>query len=263
MGPDEDTTLLPEDREPGQPPGRRSRTRCCLLKGCERRFCPLRARQHYCSDECRQAARRWSRWKAQQNYRATAVGKERRNGQRRRYREWVRDRQAGGRFGYSGDGRPAVDAELNGPVAAAVDIAGNLYIAEAAQRDGSRIRKVSTAGIITTVAGIGSMGYSGDGGLAINAQRCIPNGVAVDEAGNLYIADTYNNRIRKVSQIGIITTVAGGTSSSDSLNLSGCIPLDLDCRFLWGWKTCNQCPVVFALRCSGRQIRGSLYCGQL
>ena len=94
MGPDEDSTLPPEDREPGQPPGRRSRTRCCLLKGCERRFCPQRARQRYCSDECRQAARRWSRWKAQQNYRATAVGKERRNGQSRRYRERVRDRQA-------------------------------------------------------------------------------------------------------------------------------------------------------------------------
>jgi hypothetical protein len=94
VGPDEDSTLPPEDREPGQPPGRRPRTRCCLLKGCERRFCPQRARQRYCSDECRQAARRWSQWKAQQNYRATAVGKERRNGQSRRYRERVRDRQA-------------------------------------------------------------------------------------------------------------------------------------------------------------------------
>ena len=94
MGPDEDSTLPPpEDREPGQPPGRRPRTRCCLLKGCERHFCPLRARQRYCSDECRRAARRWSRWRAQQNYRATAVGKERRNGQSRRYRQRVRNRQ--------------------------------------------------------------------------------------------------------------------------------------------------------------------------
>jgi hypothetical protein len=93
VGPDEDSTLPPADREPGQPPGRRPRTRCCLLKGCERRFCPQRARQRYCSDECRQAARRWSRWKAQQSYRATAAGKERRNGQSRRYRERVRNRQ--------------------------------------------------------------------------------------------------------------------------------------------------------------------------
>jgi hypothetical protein len=93
VGPDEDSTLPPEDREPGQPPGRRPRTRCCLLKGCERHFSPQRARQRYCSDECRRAARRWSRWKAQQSYRATAAGKERRNGQSRRYRQRVRNRQ--------------------------------------------------------------------------------------------------------------------------------------------------------------------------
>ena len=93
MGPDEDSTLPPEDRGLGQPSGRRPRTRCCLLKGCERRFCPQRARQRYCSDECRRAARQWSRWKAQQSYRATAAGKERRNGQSRRYRERVRNRQ--------------------------------------------------------------------------------------------------------------------------------------------------------------------------
>jgi hypothetical protein len=93
VGPDEDSTLPPEDREPGPPPGRGPRTRCCLLKGCERRFCPQRVRQRYCSDECRRAARRWSRWKAQQSYRGTAVGKERRNGQSRRYRQRVGNRQ--------------------------------------------------------------------------------------------------------------------------------------------------------------------------
>ena len=94
MGPDGDSTLPAEDRGPGQPPGRRPRTRCCLLKGCERHFRPQQARQRYCSDECRRAARRWSRWKAQQNYRATAAGKERRNRQSRRYRQRVRNRQA-------------------------------------------------------------------------------------------------------------------------------------------------------------------------
>jgi hypothetical protein len=93
VGADEDSTLPPEDREPGQPPGRRPRTRCCLLKGCERRFRPRRAGERYCSDQCRRAARRWSRWKAQQSYRATAVGKERRNGQSRRYRQRVGNRQ--------------------------------------------------------------------------------------------------------------------------------------------------------------------------
>jgi hypothetical protein len=94
VGPDEDSTLPPEDREPGQPPGQRPRTRCCLLKGCERHFRPQRARQRYCSDECRRAARRWSRWKAQQSYRATAAGKERRNGQSRRYRQRVGNRRS-------------------------------------------------------------------------------------------------------------------------------------------------------------------------
>jgi hypothetical protein len=68
--------------------------RHCLLKGCERRFRPRHVRQRYCSADCRQAARRWSRWKAQQKYRDTAAGKEKRNGQSRRYRERVESRQA-------------------------------------------------------------------------------------------------------------------------------------------------------------------------
>ncbi len=93
MGPDEDSTLPTEERETGQPPGRHPRTRCCLLKGCERRFRPQRAGQRYCTEECRQAARRWSRWKAQQNYRATAAGKDKRNGQSQRYRQRVRNRR--------------------------------------------------------------------------------------------------------------------------------------------------------------------------
>ena len=92
MGPDEDSTRPTKDRESGQPPDRRPRTRCCLLKGCEWRFRPQRAGQRYCSDECRRAARRWSRWKAQQSYRETAAGKEKRNGQSRRYRQRVRNR---------------------------------------------------------------------------------------------------------------------------------------------------------------------------
>jgi hypothetical protein len=73
---------------------RRPRTRCCLLKGCEQRFHPRQARQRYCSEGCRKAARKWSRWKAQQRYRDTAVGKEKRNGQSRRYRERVKNREA-------------------------------------------------------------------------------------------------------------------------------------------------------------------------
>ena len=96
MGPVEDFTCPDKDRRGGakaRPCRRRPRPRCCLLKGCERLFRPRHAAQRYCSSECGQAARRWSRWKAQQSYRATAAGKEKRNGQSRRYRERVKSRQ--------------------------------------------------------------------------------------------------------------------------------------------------------------------------
>jgi len=72
---------------------RRPRTRHCLLKGCEQRFHPRQARQRYCSEDCRNAARRWSRWKAQQRYRETAPGQQNRKGQSRRYRERVKNRK--------------------------------------------------------------------------------------------------------------------------------------------------------------------------
>ena len=110
---------------------------------------------------------------------------------------------------FSGDGGPAVNATVY--IAAnhnglAVDTAGNLYIAD----DGhQRIRKVDLNGVITTVAGTGTQGYSGDGGPATKAQLWRPSGVAVDAAGNLYIADTNNRRIRKVDPSGTITTLAG------------------------------------------------------
>ena len=96
MGPAEDCTREPgraERAERRKRPAHRPRTRPCLLKGCERRFRPRQARERYCSPECRQAARKWSHWKAQQRYRATAAGREQRNGQSRRYRERVRNRQ--------------------------------------------------------------------------------------------------------------------------------------------------------------------------
>ena len=87
-----------------------------------------------------------------------------------------------------------------------MDKAGNVFIADA---DNNRIRKVSSKGIITTVAGTGASGYSGDGGPATDAQLSDPHGLTVDGVGNLFIADLDNNRIRKVSSKGIITTVAG------------------------------------------------------
>jgi trimeric autotransporter adhesin len=110
---------------------------------------------------------------------------------------------------FSGDGGPATSASLNWPTGVAVDSAGNLYIADDANH---RIRKVS-GGTITTVAGSGSTGgtggFSGDGGPATSAELGSPYAVAVDSAGNIYIADATNNRIRKVSG-GTITTIAGG-----------------------------------------------------
>jgi uncharacterized protein (TIGR03437 family) len=112
-----------------------------------------------------------------------------------------------GIWGYSGDGGPATSASLAGPRGVAVDSAGNLYIADSGN---NRIRKVSPAGTITTVAGNGQFGYTGDGGPATAASLPLPSGVAVDAAGNLYIAQGYDHRIRKVTTAdGIITTVAG------------------------------------------------------
>jgi trimeric autotransporter adhesin len=111
-----------------------------------------------------------------------------------------------GTAGYSGDNGPATGAELNLPDGVAIDSAGNLYIADAGN---NVIRKVSASGTITTVAGNNAEGYSGDNGAATNATLYSPAGVAVDSAGNLYIADTNNNRIRKVDTSGTITTIAG------------------------------------------------------
>ena len=95
MGPVEDSTRSGEDRKHGAAGLRRPRTRLCLLKGCEQPFRPPQSRMRYCSEACRRAARKWSRWKAQQSYRATRAGKDKRNQQSRRYRERVRKGRAG------------------------------------------------------------------------------------------------------------------------------------------------------------------------
>ena len=122
---------------------------------------------------------------------------------------------AGGRGGFSGDGGPAIGAALSGTYDVASDTLGNLYIADSGN---NRVRKVDLAGIITSVAGNGVQGFSGDGGRATDASLNLPRGVALDEAGNLYIAEWANNRIRKVTPDGIIRTVAGGGSlSSDGV----------------------------------------------
>jgi hypothetical protein len=96
--------------------------------------------------------------------------------------------------GFSGDGGPATAAQLSNPTGVAVDRKGNVYIA-----DVSRVRKVTVGGTITTIAGTGRAGFSGDGGPATSARLYNPAGVAVDGQGNLYVIDKYNQRVRKVS----------------------------------------------------------------
>jgi len=113
-----------------------------------------------------------------------------------------------GTFGYNGDNISALSANLNVPNGIAVDASGNLFIADT---QNCRIREVSNA-TITTVAGKATCGYSGDDALATDAELYVPKGVAVDAAGNIYIADTGNNVVRKVSN-GVITTIAGADRS--------------------------------------------------
>jgi trimeric autotransporter adhesin len=108
--------------------------------------------------------------------------------------------------GFAGDSGAAISAQINGPFGVAVDGGGNLYIADTGNEV---VRKVSPDGTISTVAGTGIRGYTGDGGPARNALLDGPEAVAVDAAGNLYIADTFNGRIRRVGTDGVITTVAG------------------------------------------------------
>jgi uncharacterized protein (TIGR03437 family) len=117
-----------------------------------------------------------------------------------------------GDVGYSGDNGLATKAVLNNPVGLAIDAAGNVYIADANE---FRIRMVSTTGIITTVAGSGHVGYTGDGGSALSAYLNFPNGVTVDGSGNIYIADTENNVIRMLT-LPAPTIAANGVVSSAS-----------------------------------------------
>ena len=111
-----------------------------------------------------------------------------------------------GNQGYGGDGASALKASLNGPNGLAVDPAGNVYVADVLN---NRIRKVDTSGNISTVAGTGGFGFSGENVPGQGAELSWPDAVALDSAGNLYIADSLNWRVRKLNTNGIITTVAG------------------------------------------------------
>jgi hypothetical protein len=140
-----------------------------------------------------------------------------------------------GNAGYDGDGAAATIADLNLPAASVLDASGNLYIADSYN---NRVRKIAAgSGVITTIAGTGISGYSGDGTAAINAQLNWPTALALDSAGNLYVADSYNFVVRKVNTAtGVITTYAGngtqgyggdsGPATSAQLNIVDGIALD-------------------------------------
>src|SRR5262249_47873305 len=108
---------------------------------------------------------------------------------------------------FSGDGGPAAGAQLSFPIGLAVDTSGNLFIADGANY---RIRKVSSGGIISTVAGNGTCCYSGDGSQATDAQL-VPSSVAIDSDGNLFVSDSV--RIRRITPTGVISTVPGSDKS--------------------------------------------------
>jgi hypothetical protein len=132
-----------------------------------------------------------------------------------------------------GDGGPATSAGMNIPIRCAVDPSGNLYIAD---QGAHKIRKVDTGGTITTFAGTGTQGFSGDGGLATAATMNNPTWVMADPAGNIYVSDQFNQRVRMINTSGVITTIAGngtagfagdgGPATSASLNFPGGLALD-------------------------------------
>ncbi|WP_379213267.1 S-layer homology domain-containing protein [Paenibacillus sp. GCM10012303] len=138
-----------------------------------------------------------------------------------------------GAAGFSGDGGPATLAQLSTPYSIDFDGSGNLYIAD---RNNNRVRKVDTSGNISTVAGTGVAGYSGDGGPATAAAMWQPIGLTVDDNGTLYVAENSNHIVRKISSTGIITTIAGTGAFGDSgeggpatsAELRGPIGIDLD-----------------------------------
>ncbi len=115
-----------------------------------------------------------------------------------------------GRGNFWGDGGPATSAGINTPEGVAFDSSGNMYIADTFN---NRVRKVTTGGIISTFAGTGIAGFSGDGGAATSARLNEPTSVAVDSHGNVFVADSVNARIRKITPGGVISTYAGGGGS--------------------------------------------------
>ncbi|MFM1876906.1 MAG: hypothetical protein RL266_2643, partial [Bacteroidota bacterium] len=114
---------------------------------------------------------------------------------------------------FSGDFGPAVQSQLASPYDIAISSEGIIYIAD---RNNSRIRKINSEGIISTIAGDGTTGFSGDGGLAINAKLGRPTSITTDSVGNIFFMDYDNARVRKIDRQGIITTIAGNGTNGYS-----------------------------------------------
>jgi trimeric autotransporter adhesin len=114
---------------------------------------------------------------------------------------------------FSGDGGPATSADLDGPNGVAVDLQGSIYISDSFN---NRVRKVASDGTIRTIAGTGEKGYAGDGGPATAAKLAYPMALALDAEGNVYVADRENNRVRKITPQGTISTIIGSGRQSDS-----------------------------------------------
>jgi hypothetical protein len=115
--------------------------------------------------------------------------------------------------GYSGDNAPATSAQLDSPYGIAVDNTGNIYISESSNYV---VRKINTSGIITTIAGNGTPGFTGDGGPATAATLKAPSNIGISSSGEIYIPDWQNHRVRKINSIGILTTIAGNGSTGNT-----------------------------------------------
>jgi len=157
--------------------------------------------------------------------------------------------------GYNGDSLQATAAELNVPYAVAFDAASNMYIPDSAN---NRVRVVSQSGIISTIAGVGVIGFSGDGAPATAAELWSPSGVVVDAGGNVYVADTQNSAIREVSSSGIITTIAQNDVGIYIFNGGGPYPVSI--YWPWGMTLDGQGNLYFAdfLNLRVREIQGNV-----
>lgn len=136
-------------------------------------------------------------------------------------------------YGHTGDGGQATAAELEYPYGIAIDLTGNIYFTDGGS---GTIRKINIAGIITTIAGNGSFGYSGDGGPATSAEMRIPGGIAINNSGDIFFTDWASKVVRKINNMGIITTIAGngvvgntgdgGEATNATLNAPNGVNLD-------------------------------------